>query len=142
MPLMTIHCKLKKGTLKWTRIYILCNDLLMYLPLLIEHVGKKGGTIYSDCCLLEAFPPLPFLLPLEDERLELELPERDELLSELPLELLLDEEEDPDLLRERDELKNLEVFLYKSTSSIEIRRIKYNVASVALNTCMYYDHER
>mmetsp|Transcript_16537 Transcript_16537/g.28672 ORF Transcript_16537/g.28672 Transcript_16537/m.28672 type:complete len:121 (-) Transcript_16537:19-381(-) len=60
----------------------------------------------SDCCLLEAFPPLPFLLPLEDERLELELPERDELLSELPLELLLDEEEDPDLLRERDELES------------------------------------
>ena len=75
------------------------------------HVWKKRETIYSDCCLLEAFPPLPFLLPLEDERLELELPEREELLSELPLELLLDEEEDPDLLREREELKNVRSFL-------------------------------
>ena len=107
---------MKKGTLKWTRIFILCIDLLMYLPLLIEQIPvymfeKEGGTIYSDCCLLEAFPPLPFLLPLEDERLELELPERDELLSELPLELLLDEEEDPDLLREREELKNVRSFL-------------------------------
>jgi hypothetical protein len=54
---------------------------------------------------LEAFPPLPFSLSLEDDRLELELPDLEELLPELPLELLLDEEEDPDLLREREELK-------------------------------------
>lgn len=53
---------------------------------------------------MEAFPPRPFSLPLEDERLELELPDLEELLLELPLELLLDEEEEPDLLREREEL--------------------------------------
>ena len=38
--------------------------------------------------------------------------------------------------------KMLEDFLYKSTSRTEIRSIKYKVASVALNTCMYYDHEK
>lgn len=53
---------------------------------------------------MEAFPPRPFSLALEDERLELELPDLEELLLELPLELLLDEEEEPDLLREREEL--------------------------------------
>lgn len=55
---------------------------------------------------MEAFPPRPFSLPLEDERLELELPDLEELLLELPLELLLDEEEEPDLLREREELED------------------------------------
>lgn len=50
---------------------------------------------------MEAFPPRPFSLALEDERLELELPDLEELLLELPLELLLEEEE-PDLLRELD----------------------------------------
>lgn len=54
---------------------------------------------------MEDFPPLPFPLSLEEDRLELELPDLEELLPELPLELLLDEEEDPDLLREREELK-------------------------------------
>lgn len=54
---------------------------------------------------MEAFPPRPFSLALEDERLELELPDLEELLLELPLELLL-EEEDPDLLREREELED------------------------------------
>lgn len=113
---MTIYCKLGIRDFEMDKNINLCIDLLMYLPLLIEQIPvymfeKEGGTIYSDCCLLEAFPPLPFLLPLEDERLELELPERDELLSELPLELLLDEEEDPDLLRERDELKDVRRFL-------------------------------
>ena len=48
MSLMTIYCKLKKGTLKWTRIFILCIDLFMYLPLLIEQIPvymfeKKKG---------------------------------------------------------------------------------------------------
>ena len=38
---MTIYCKLKKGTLKWIKNIILCIDLFMYLPLVIEHVGKR-----------------------------------------------------------------------------------------------------
>lgn len=59
---------------------------------------------------MEAFPPRPFSLALEDERLELELPDLEELLLELPLELLL-EEEDPDLLREREELDIKKKFL-------------------------------
>lgn len=59
---------------------------------------------------MEAFPPRPFSLALEDERLELELPDLEELLLELPLELLL-EEEDPDLLREREELDRKKKFL-------------------------------
>lgn len=59
---------------------------------------------------MEAFPPRPFSLALEDERLELELPDLEELLLELPLELLLEEEE-PDLLREREELDIKKNFL-------------------------------
>lgn len=59
---------------------------------------------------MESFPPRPFSLALEDERLELELPDLEELLLELPLELLL-EEEDPDLLREREELDIKKKFL-------------------------------
>lgn len=59
---------------------------------------------------MEAFPPRPFSLALEDERLELELPDLEELLLELPLELLLEEEE-PDLLREREELDIKKKFL-------------------------------
>lgn len=74
---------------------------------------------------MEAFPPRPFSLPLEDERLELELPDLEELLLELPLELLLDEEEEPDLLREREELDNYQGKFLRSVYIYYLAVIQY-----------------